>query len=190
MASRYVPSASTSVFAAHNGLRKSSGFSFFKFLSKPGSLKMTLVAMVQCHLTFGVTEAVTELKVPEDLLLGRMPSGDLVMTTSRLHLILHYFIYRIHDLKITDSEARRRRFERGSMTLSIARNHFECREADRRGNYLVFPQAVLHPDNCAKIMCMIVTAHEAPSDVVCKHFRITPSGVTHSRSFTGPMADI
>ncbi|OCH89430.1 hypothetical protein OBBRIDRAFT_835831 [Obba rivulosa] len=77
-------------------------------------------ALHQIHLTFGLLEAVLEEKIPESLLLHRIPRGDIVMSTRRLPAILRDFRHRIRTLHNEDTNAHREWFERVESTLQQA----------------------------------------------------------------------
>ncbi|EMD33831.1 hypothetical protein CERSUDRAFT_98376 [Gelatoporia subvermispora B] len=74
-------------------------------------------SIAQCHFTYGITEAVAGIRIPENFLLRRTPSGEVVMAFDNFGGILHYLS---HYNAERDSKTLRRWYRRAHAELTTA----------------------------------------------------------------------
>ncbi|KAF9463933.1 hypothetical protein BDZ94DRAFT_1235800 [Collybia nuda] len=79
------------------------------------------VAQYQSHLIFGLLEAAIEQKISENDLLQQIPTGEVVLSSHNIPLILRQWRERIQDLRKSDMEAHNQWFRRAQVALEQAR---------------------------------------------------------------------
>jgi uncharacterized ferredoxin-like protein len=113
----------------------------------------------QSHLTFGLLEAVTEQKIPENILLRHTPTGTVVLSGLHLSDILRNWERRIRLLRETDTEAQKQWFSRVQKTLEQARAILLI--GIRRPAFCCFRMAGLQNDDVAGILYAIAAIGES-----------------------------
>ncbi|KDQ09771.1 hypothetical protein BOTBODRAFT_507564 [Botryobasidium botryosum FD-172 SS1] len=120
---------------------------------------LAYAAVCQSQLTLGFLEAVVERKVPEGLLLQKTHTGDVVLNSRNLPLILRDWRRRIRRLSAADTPALVQWYRRVHTTLGEA--YAMLLNELRRPDISPFRIAGVPRDTVAQILCTIAAIGEA-----------------------------